>query len=285
MSETRWPAPAKVNLFLHITGRRDDGYHELQTVFQLLDYGDELSITPSNDARIVRVNHVAGLAADQDIVLKAARLLAAETGCRLGAKIALKKRIPMGGGLGGGSSDAATTLLALNQLWQLGLDRENLCALGLRLGADVPVFIGGHSAWAEGVGERLTTLELPTQYFLVVTPPVAVSTADMFRDSNLTRDHEAITIRDYFSDPNLKVENVFEPLLRRRYPVIAQALDWLTRESGIKACVSGTGASLFVALPERARLQAIADKLPEEWSKFIARALNRSPILAMLEHQ
>jgi len=275
-----WPAPAKLNLFLHVTGRRDDGYHELQTVFQLLDYGDELQFSVSDDGVIERSTVIETLAPEHDIVVKAAHLLARASDCRLGAKIALRKRIPMGAGLGGGSSDAATTLLALNRLWQLNWDRQRLARLALQLGADVPVFVAGHSAWAEGVGETLEPLELPDCYYLVVTPAVHVSTAEMFSDPNLTRDHEAITIRDYFSGAALKVCNDFEPLLRNRYREIADALDWLTRESGITARVSGTGASIFVALADETILRDIAARLPKQWSGFVARSLNRSPLLA-----
>jgi len=283
MSDYWWPAPAKLNLFLHITGRRADGYHELQTVFQLLDFGDALQFHVTTDATIERVNRVENLAAQDDIVIKAARLLAQAGGTQLGVKIALDKRIPMGAGLGGGSSDAATTLLALNRLWQLGLPLDRLADLGLQLGADVPVFVNGYSAWAEGVGEKIQALELPEQYYLVVTPTIHVSTAEMFCDPHLTRDHEIITIRDYFSDPALEVGNDFEPLLRQRYSEIAEALDWLTRESGVKARVSGTGASLFVALQEKERLLRIADKLPQRWRGFVAKGINRSPVHAVCE--
>jgi len=279
MSETWWPAPAKINLFLHITGRRADGYHELQTIFQLLDYGDQLQFNVSEDGLIERVNKVENLAPQQDIVLRAARLLAQASGRRLGVKIALNKRIPMGAGLGGGSSDAATTLLVLNRLWRLGMDVDALAALGLQLGADVPVFVRGCSAWAEGVGEKIQPLQLPQQYFLVVTPSVHVSTAEMFCNPHLTRDHEIITIRDYFSGHAVAVGNDFEPLLRQRYGEIAEALDWLTRESGEKARVSGTGASIFVAMQDKEALQRIAQKLPPQWRGFVAKGLNQSPLL------
>jgi len=278
-----WLAPAKVNLFLHITGRRADGYHELQTLFQLLDYGDELQFELNSSGLIERTNPVKNLPPENDIVIKAAGLLAQASERKLGVKIALHKRIPMGAGLGGGSSDAATTLLALNRLWQLDLPRDQLARLGLQLGADVPVFIGGNNAWAEGVGEKLQPLELPERYYLVVTPPVHVATADMFRDPQLTRDHEAITIRDYFSGAAKNVGNDFEPLLRMRYPEINAALDWLTQESGQTAQVSGSGASLFVVMESAEKLHTIAKKLPRQWAGFVARSLHRSPALLMSE--
>lgn len=278
-----WPAPAKLNLFLHITGQREDGYHELQTLFQLLDYADQLQFQPNDSGEIRRSSVLAQLPAEQDIVVKAARLLARHSGSRLGVEIALQKRIPMGAGLGGGSSDAATTLLALNRIWELDYSAAELSQLGLQLGADVPVFVQGNSAWAEGVGEHLQPVELPPMHYLVVTPPVHVSTASMFAESDLTRDHEAIKIRDYFS--GAECGNDFEPVLCRRYPEIAEALHWLSEASGEKARVSGSGASLFVAMEDPSRLRQIAKKLPDSWSGFVARGLNHSPIHEIIKNK
>jgi 4-diphosphocytidyl-2-C-methyl-D-erythritol kinase len=205
VTEQCWPAPAKLNLFLHITGRRADGYHELQTVFQFLDFCDSLQVEVTRDSRLRRVTAVAGLDEKNDICLRAARLLQTAAGAARGADIHLHKKIPMGGGLGGGSSDAATTLLALNRLWGIDFDIERLAELGLQLGADVPVFIHGRAAWAEGVGERLQPVELPEPWYLVIAPAVQVSTAEIFQAPDLTRDCPPITIRHFLAGTGLNV--------------------------------------------------------------------------------
>ena len=196
--ETQWPAPAKLNLFLHVTGRRADGYHELQTLFQLIDLNDTVSLSVTDDGCIERPAGPVGVDPDSDLTVRAARALQAATGCRAGASIRIAKRIPMGGGLGGGSSDAATVLLALNHLWGCGLPVDELARLGLPLGADVPVFVRGSSAWAEGVGEQLVPVELPERWYVVIHPGVAVPTRDVFQSPELTRNTPVITIRAFF---------------------------------------------------------------------------------------
>jgi 4-diphosphocytidyl-2-C-methyl-D-erythritol kinase len=268
-----WPAPAKLNLFLHITGRRPDGYHELQTVFQFLDYGDELRFAPREDGVVRRLGEVAGVAPEQDLVVRAARLLQTATRCTRGADIHLTKRLPLGGGLGGGSSDAATTLTALNQLWGLGLDDEALAALGLQLGADVPVFVRGHAAWAEGVGERLTPVDLPEPWYVVLAPPVAVSTAALFADPQLTRHARPLRIRDFFVGAGT---NVFEPLVRRQYPEIDAALRWLSGYS--PARLTGTGACVFAAFETEGAARAVAADVAGRWGVIVAAGRNRSPL-------
>ncbi len=273
-----WPAPAKLNLFLHVTGRRRDGYHLLQTVFQFLDYGDRLRFRLRDDGRIERPGVVAGLPENQDITVRAARLLKDETGCPAGVDIHLDKRLPMGGGLGGGSSDAATTLVALDRLWETGLDEDDLAELGLRLGADVPVFVRGRAAWGEGVGEELTPVDLPEPWFLVVAPPVTVSTAEIFSDPALTRDTPRITIADFLSG---RGRNDCEALVRARHPMVGQVLDWLARR-GVDGRMTGTGACVFAAFPDRAAAEAMRELLPEVWPGFVARGCNVSPLLRLV---
>ncbi len=269
-----WPAPAKLNLFLHITGRRDDGYHLLQSVFQFLDYGDELFFNLREDGEIQRLNALPGVPAEQDLVVRAARLLQLETGTSLGADIRVDKKLPMGGGLGGGSSDAATTLVALNQLWALGLDVKRLAELGLALGADVPVFVRGQAAWAEGVGETLTPVTLEEPWFVVIIPPVSVSTAEVFGDSQLTRDCPPITIRDFLSG---RGTNVCEPVVRGHYPQVAEALNWLSPFA--PARMTGTGACVFAAFGNESQARDVVSQLPEGWNGFFAKGRNRSPLL------
>ncbi|MEO8855602.1 MAG: 4-(cytidine 5'-diphospho)-2-C-methyl-D-erythritol kinase, partial [Burkholderiaceae bacterium] len=222
---TVWPAPAKLNLFLRIVGRRADGYHELQTVFRLLDWGDELRLRVRGDGEIRRVGEVPGVPESTDLVVRAARRLQQQAGTNLGADIEVDKRIPMGGGLGGGSSDAATVLVALNHLWRLGLDEDALAELGCQLGADVPVFVRGRSAWAEGVGEQLTPLALPPRHYVVLDPHEAVSTAALFQAPELTRNARRATISSFASGET--TENAFAPVARTRHPRVAAALDWL----------------------------------------------------------
>jgi 4-diphosphocytidyl-2-C-methyl-D-erythritol kinase len=270
--ETSWPAPAKLNLFLHITGRRPDGYHELQTVFQLIDLCDTVSVTVRDDRIIERAEGPAGVPAEADLVVRAARSLQAASGGALGATLRVRKRIPMGGGLGGGSSDAATTLLALNHLWKCGLGIEELARLGLPLGADVPVFVRGFSAWAEGVGERLTPLELPPRWYVIIHPGVGVSTRGVFQSPELTRNSPLITIRAFFEAGG---RNDCEPVVRARCPQVAAALDWLSRYA--PARLTGTGSCIFASCASAIEAERIAARVPEEWTSFVARGLDISP--------
>jgi 4-diphosphocytidyl-2-C-methyl-D-erythritol kinase len=269
-----WPAPAKLNLFLHITGRRDDGYHLLQTVFQFLDYGDELDIHAREDGLIRRLNELDGVAEKDDLVVRAARMLQQETGCQLGADIEVIKRLPIGGGLGGGSSDAATTLVALNALWKTGLDSKELARLGLKLGADVPIFIHGHAAWAEGVGEQFEPIEPEEPWYVVLRPAVSVPTGPVFGAPELTRDCPPITICDFLAGGG---SNVFEPVVRDRYPEVGQVIDWLSEFS--PARMTGSGSCVFASFPDRASAAKVFQQAPGEWQGFIARGRNRSPLL------
>lgn len=270
-----WPAPAKVNLFLHVTGRREDGYHELQTVFRFLDYCDRLYFSPRTDGLVRRTGVLPGLDPEDDLTVRAARLLQQESGATLGADITVDKRIPMGGGLGGGSSDAATTLWALDRLWGLDLGVDVLATMALRLGADVPVFVRGRAAWAEGVGERLTPLDLAEPWHVVIVPPVQVSTAEVFAAPDLTRDSRPLTIDSFLSGD--QGVNVCEPVVRARYPAVAEALDWLGRFAPSR--MSGTGGCVFAAFTERAHADTVLGALPRGWRGFVARGRNRSPLL------
>lgn len=272
-TETHWPAPAKLNLFLHVTGRRPDGYHDLQTLFQLIDLCDEIGITVTDDARIERVAGPADVPATSDLTVRAAQALQAATGTRLGARLRVRKRIPLGGGLGGGSSNAATTLLALNRLWGCGLSLTALAEMGLALGSDVPVFVHGASAWAEGRGERLTPVELPERWYLVIHPGVHVATPTVFQAPELTRNSPVITIRAFFQTGG---RNDCEEVVRARFPEVAQALDWLARFA--PARLTGTGACLFAAFPRAIDAERVAAQVPDRWTAFVARALNISPL-------
>ena len=266
------PAPAKLNLFLHIVGRRADGYHELQTVFQLIDLCDTIEVSVREDGRIERPLGPPDVLPDQDLVVRAARALQAHTGTRLGASLRVRKRIPIGAGLGGGSSDAATTLLVLNRLWGTGLGLEELARLGLPLGADVPVFVYGSSAWAEGVGERLTPLELPEAWFVVVHPRVAVATRDIFQAPELTRNSPVITIRAFLESGG---RNDCEPVVRARYDEVAEALEWLSRFA--PARLTGTGSCIFAACASAIEAERLAARVPDRWKSYVARGLNGSP--------
>lgn len=284
---TWWPAPAKLNLFLHVTHRYSDGYHALQTVFQLIDRCDRIGLSPRADGRIERRTAFAQVDPEQDLTVRAARALQRHTGVALGADIHLVKQIPLGGGLGGGSSDAATVLLGLNALWDTRLGLEELSRLGLALGADVPVFVHGASAWAEGRGERLTALELPQRWYLVVHPGVAVGTAEIFQAPELTRNSPVITIRDFSPD---RVGNVCEPVVRARYPAVGEALEWLSRQPGAfgraaQARMSGTGSCVFAAFDTPEQAERVAARVPDRWSSFVARGLNRSPLHELLQQQ
>lgn len=274
-----WPAPAKLNLFLHITGRRQDGYHLLQTAFQFIDDCDWLEFEPCTANGIMYLSPLPEVAVEHDLVYRAATLLQQAAASRQGVAIRLRKHLPMGGGLGGGSSDAATTLVALNHLWGAGLSVEQLAQLGLELGADVPVFIYGRAAWAEGVGEQLQPLELTEPWYLVVTPPVQVSTREIFAAPELTRNCKPITISGFL---NGEGRNVCGPVISYRYPSIAQMLAWLSRFSPAK--ITGTGSSIFAAFAEKQQaLEALA-QTPSEWRSKVAKGCNYSPLLGYLEN-
>lgn len=272
-TEFPWPAPAKLNLFLHVTGRRADGYHTLQTVFQFLDFGDSLFFVPRGDGVIRRTDGVSEIPEAEDLVVRAAQALKSASGCNLGADIAVTKRIPIGGGLGGGSSDAATTLVALSRLWNLGLTTDELASIGLKLGADVPVFVRGLAAWAEGIGEHLRPLNLPEPHYLVLTPSVAVSTAEIFNAPELPRNSTPITAEAFLGGEG---QNDCEAVTCARYPQVREALDWL-RQFG-PARMSGTGASVFLACPSRAEARGLQDQVPKKWHSFVAAGLNQSPL-------
>ena len=289
MSNLTWPAPAKLNLFLHIVGRREDGYHDLQTVFQFIDLEDRLTFTPRNDGAVRRVSAHPQVDAAGDLTLRAAQLLKSHTGTTAGVDIVLDKRIPVGGGLGGGSSDAATTLLALNRLWDLGLDGDALAALGLALGADVPVFVRGRAAFAEGVGERLEPIELDTPWYAIVHPGCSVSTARVFSDPALTRDSTPLRIRD-LAPPGgetlaahtlLEVaRNDCEPVARALYPQVDAAFRWLAGRGAAR--MTGTGACIFAPFETHDAAHDALRALPAEWQGFVARGMNRSTVLSLV---
>ncbi len=279
-----WPAPAKLNLFLHVTGRRPDGYHELQTVFQLVELADELAFDITPDGLVTRADDPAegaeglrDVPPQQDLCVRAALALQAVTGCRQGAVIRVRKRIPMGGGLGGGSSDAATTLCVLDRLWGTGVPMDTLCELGRQLGADVPVFVRGESAWAEGVGERLTPLVLPERWFLIIHPGVAVPTREIFQAPELTRNSPVLTIPALFQPGG---RNDCEPVVRARYGAVAEALDWLGRFAPSR--LTGTGSCLFASFDSAAAAERVAARVPDQWRAWVARGLQRSPLLEQL---
>ena len=278
-------APAKLNLFLHITGRRPDGYHTLQTVFQLLDWGDTLHFTRRDDGLVTRSTEIADVPPEHDLTVRAANLLKAHTGSPEGVDIEIEKRLPMGAGLGGGSSDAATTLLALNRLWKLNLPRLELQALALKLGADVPFFVFGKNAFAQGVGETLDVVQLPPRHFLVVTPRVHVPTAAIFSEKALTRDSKALTITDFPAELSCNTEwpdsfgrNDMQPVVVGKYAEVAQVLRWF--ENIAPARMSGSGASVFAAFRSKAEAEAAQAKLPSEWNSAVAASLTQHPLFA-----
>ena len=279
------PAPAKLNLFLHVTGRREDGYHTLQTLFQLLDHGDLITLTPRADTRIVRTSALPGVPAEADLVVRAAEALAARATPPFGVDIDVIKQLPMGGGLGGGSSDAASVLVGLNALWGLALSRDALARIGLGLGADVPVFVHARTAFAQGVGEELTPVVLPERAYLVLHPGCEISTAHIFSAPALTRDTPRLRIADL---SHATTRNDCEPVVRDLFPAVASALDWLTRhlppEAG-GARLTGTGACVFAALPSLVDAEALLGQAlmaHPDWEGFVARGVNRSPLEAAL---
>ena len=280
-SQRPWPAPAKLNLFLHILGRRADGYHELQTCFQFIELCDEISFNVRKDGEIRRVTDVAGVGEETDLCVRAARALKLASGSALGVDISLLKRIPIGGGLGGGSSDAATCLVALNHLWGANLSTDELAQLGLKLGADVPVFVRGRAAWAEGVGERITLmyppLAPPENNYLILKPNVFVSTAQVFQDPELTRNSAPITIHGFLATGG---RNDCLSVVRRRFSEVAQAFDWLSKFGAVR--LTGTGACVFLVCESEARGREILREVPAAWTGFLARGLNDSPLLERL---
>ncbi|NOT98571.1 MAG: 4-(cytidine 5'-diphospho)-2-C-methyl-D-erythritol kinase [Sideroxydans sp.] len=278
-------APAKLNLFLHVVGRRADGYHLLQTLFRFIDLNDTLHFTLRTDGVVHRVNDIVGVPAEADLVVRAARLLQRETGCVLGADIQVDKRIPMGGGLGGGSSDAATTLLALNRLWELNVSREKLMAWGLTLGADVPVFVYGENAFAEGVGEQLQSYDLPAAWYVVLCPPVQVPTAQIFSHPELTRNTISMTMRalpkgqDFKSGQNqggLQLGNDLQAVACALYPAVAAHLAWLSQFA--PALMTGSGACVFAEFATEVAAEAVLQKLPSSMRGFVARGLQQHPL-------
>lgn len=274
MNSAAWPAPAKINRFLHVVGRRDDGYHLLQTLFQFLDMSDWLYFTRTTDGRVCRVGDVPGVSEAADLSVRAARLLQEATGCTSGVVIRLDKRLPTGGGLGGGSSDAATTLVALNEIWDTGLDEDALAGLGLRLGADVPVFVRGRAAWGEGIGERLVPVSLEEPWFLIVDPGVAVATARVFQAPELTRNSPRITISSFYAGG---VRNDCEPIVRWLYPEIGRALDWLEQFGAAR--LTGTGACIFAPFAQEHLARSALERLPRRWRGWVVRGCNHSPLL------
>ncbi|MSQ69495.1 MAG: 4-(cytidine 5'-diphospho)-2-C-methyl-D-erythritol kinase [Gammaproteobacteria bacterium] len=277
MNNTAWPAPAKINLFLHVVGRRADGYHLLQTHFQFLDYGDDLFFNVRPDGVVARLSDLPGVPPAQDLVVRAAQALQRAAHSRLGADIRVIKRLPLGGGLGGGSSNAATVLRALDQLWGCDLGEERLAEIGLSLGADVPVFVRGQAAWAEGVGEKLQALAAPESWTLVIHPGCEVPTAVVFSDSELTRDTPPLTLS---SLPRAQTRNDLEPVTRRLFPAVGLALDWLGQFA--PARMSGSGACIFATFDSEAAARATAQRVPAQWMWFVARRRNRSGLLDRL---
>jgi 4-diphosphocytidyl-2-C-methyl-D-erythritol kinase len=284
------PAPAKLNLMLHITGRREDGYHELQTVFQFIDFSDELVFTRRNDNKIIRHCKNFDVPEQEDIIIRSANMLRqnylqknVSDRRSFGVDIYLKKNIPMGAGLGGGSSDAATSLLALNRLWQMQFGVDELAEMGVKLGADVPVFVRGYAAFAEGVGEKLIPFSPPEYWYLVLIPPVHVSTKDVFCNPHLTRDCSAIKLCDL---SQTEWRNVCTPVVAESYPLVSQAIEILNEYA--EARMSGTGAAVFAAFDSRKRADEVLQEIRKnpvsgEWTSFVARGLNHSPLHQLLE--
>jgi len=270
---TAWPATAKINLFLHITGQRDDSYHLLQTAFQFLDYGDVLQFGVHDNPSISLSTAIDGVDDEDNLIIRAARALQASANIQQGVNITIEKRLPIGGGLGGGSSNAATTLLALNQLWQCHLSKTELAQLGLTLGADVPIFLHGEAAWAEGVGEQLSPISPPEPWYAVIAPDCHVSTAEVFSSQELTRDCEPITISRFLSGEG---RNICEDVVTKLYPQVSEALSWLGQYG--KARMTGTGACIFASFDSRAQAQQVITAIPAHWQGFVAKGCNCSPL-------
>jgi 4-diphosphocytidyl-2-C-methyl-D-erythritol kinase len=273
-----WPAPAKINLFLHVTGRRQDGFHDIQTLFQLLDWGDEVQIRPTRSPVISRAPADYGVEESQDLVVRAARLLQSETGCRQGVEIEVKKRVPPGSGLGGGSSDAATVLLALNRLWGCGLGLDELAGLGRSLGADVPVFIHGHSAMAEGIGDILEPVSLGERHYLLVFPGVEISTKGVFTDADLPRDSKRISLTGALAGEG---RNDCEPVVRKRFPEFARVIESL--EEWGNPVMTGTGSTIFIAMSDRKSAKSAAKEMKTLYNVRAVRGVDRSPLHERLD--
>ena len=272
-----YPAPAKLNLFLHVVGRRPDGYHLLQSVFTLIDRADRIRVALRDDGTIRRVNDVAGVPADDDLAVRAARALRAASRTPLGADIEIDKRIPMGGGLGGGSSDAATVLRVLNRLWGLDLPPPELTAIGAALGADVPFFLSGRPAWVEGVGERLAAIDLPVRWYVVLVPPVHVPTPVVYAAPELTRNTEALKMEDFSARlDDSRLRNDLEPVVVSRYPAVGEHLAWLARHG--RARMTGSGGCVFAPFATREAADRVMEALPEGMKGFIARGLDDHPL-------
>lgn len=270
------PAPAKLNLFLHVTGRRADGYHLLQTAFQLIDRCDTLDFEVRDDGQIIRSNDIPGVPAETDLIVRAARLLQDKTQCQLGANLTLHKILPMGGGLGGGSSDAATTLMALNRLWHTGLSKTELMSLGLQLGADVPFFIFGENAFAEGVGEELQAIQTPERWFVVIEPGVQVPTPAIFSAKELTRDSKIVRIADFSSNAEMFWKNDLQTVACAMFPEVDEAVRWLSQFGNAK--MTGSGACVFCAFADESAADKVIAQMPERWTSWKAKALNRHPM-------
>jgi len=277
------PAPAKLNLFLHITGQRADGYHNLQTVFQILDYGDSLTFEKTTDGQIRLEPSSAAFSEipqQDNLIVRAAKLLQEHSQCALGTAIHCDKQLPMGAGLGGGSSNAASALVALNHLWGTQLSTADLAQLGVALGADVPVFVEGHSAWGEGIGEDLSPLKLPESWFLVIIPPCEVSTVEIFKTKELTRNTSPITIAAFLEGGG---HNDCQPVVEKRYPEVKNALDWLGQYSPCQ--MTGTGSAIFATFPTEREASEPLKNLPATLKGFVARGVNRSPLLDSIDEQ
>jgi len=273
---TNWLAPAKINLFLHVTGRRSDGYHTLQTVYQFINLCDVLQFSVREDNDVQLISAFDEVPPEDNLVIKAARALQAQSGTRSGADITLTKSIPTGGGLGGGSSDAATTLVALNEFWRLGLSIKELAEIGVSVSADVPVFVYGQASWAEGIGDKLTPVAPKEPWYLVVCPQVQISTAALFNLPELTRNTSPITIRDFMDG---RTTNVFEPIVIARYPQVRAALEWLSHNNRPRrAKMSGTGSCVFTPCETEDEAQALSEKLPESMTGYVVKGHNASPL-------
>ncbi len=273
---TNWRAPAKINLFLHVTGRRPDGYHTLQTVYQFVDLCDILQFAVREDNEVHLISEFDEVPPEDNLVVRAARALQSHCGSRSGADITLIKHIPTGGGLGGGSSDAATALVALNEFWRLGLSIKELAEIGVTVSADVPVFVYGQAMWAEGIGEKLTPVAPPEPWYLIIHPDALVSTAELFNVPELTRNTHPITIRDFMDG---RCTNVFEPIVAKRFPPVKDALEWLrNNHRSSRAKMSGTGSCVFTACDSQEQAQALCDKLPDSMKGFVVKGQNASPL-------
>ncbi len=274
----KWPAPAKLNLMLRIVGRRADGYHLLQTVFQFVDFCDWLSFKSVDDGQVLLETPIPGVLPQQDLTVRAANLLKEFTGTTQGVVISIEKNLPMGGGLGGGSSDAATTLVVLNKLWQTNLSKCQLMELGLSLGADVPIFIHGTAAWAEGVGERLTDIELPERWFVIIKPDCHVDTKEIFLDKELTRDSKPIIIADFTAG---QIGNDCLVVVKKRYEPVRIALAELSKYANAR--LTGTGACVFAEFSSEVEARNVYNLLSRDWQVYIAKANNKSPLYSKLE--